>query len=385
MKKILWHSNLGPSGYGGQTRTFVPLIASLGYEVAVCDYYGLRGRMGEWQGHTVYPGGLHPFGADVLPHHAKHFGADLVITLTDLWALDAEPLAGLPIAHWMPVDCDNGGGLQSRGLGLRDHASLKTTGGVPIAMSRFGETQLRNAGHDPLYVPHGVDCDVFKPLADPAGMRRQMGVGDRFLIVLNSANNSTRNRKALPEQLAAFARLHRKHPDTFFYAHTQRKSDQGMNLGGIARDLGIADSIGWPDQDMLTAGQIPEEMIAATTGAAHLYTGTAKAEGFGIPIVEAEACGVATVVTDCSAMTEVSSGWKVPGNPEWTDLHAAWWRAPGVDAIYRVYEKAYQRGSAYHAKAGQARTHALGYEAGMVLSEYWKPVLEVLEARLCRN
>jgi hypothetical protein len=78
-------------------------------------------------------------------------------------------------------------------------------------------------------------------------------------------------------------------------------------------------------------------------------------------------------------MAEVGGGWKVDGEPLWAPLHRAWWHKPGIDAIARIYEKAYQRDRAYHAKAAQAREHALTYDADRVLVEHWKPALEALE------
>ncbi len=386
LMKILWHSNWNvPTGYGQQTELWVPRIASLGHEVAISAFHGLNGGMTTWRGHTVYPGGQDPYGSDVLARHARHFGADLVITLMDVWCLEPELVKGLPLAHWMPVDCDNGGGLQQRPIGLGDQVMLKATGGVPIAMSRFGEQQLRAAGHEPLYVPHGVDCTVFRPPRDRAADRGAMGIGDRFVIGVNAANSSKHDRKAWVVQLAAFARLHRKHPDTLLFAQAHRKSKHGLNLAGIARDLGIDRAVHWVDEYMLTSGLITPGMLAATVGAWDLASAASKAEGFGIPIAEAEACSVPTVVTDFSAMPEVSSGWKVPGEPEWTPVHAAWWRRPSIADVARIYEKAYQRGPAYQAKASKAREHAMTYDADRVLAEHWKPVLEVLAGRACRT
>jgi glycosyltransferase involved in cell wall biosynthesis len=376
--KILWHSNSPAvgTGYGQQTALFVPLIAALGHEVAVSAFFGQQGGPGEWNGHTVYPSGRHPYGCDVLPRHAKHFGADIIITLTDVWALDAEPLRGLPLAHWLPVDTDDGDGLQARGLSLRDHVTLTATGGVPVAMSRHGERMLRAAGHDPLYVPHGVDTGIFRPSGDSP-------FGDRFVIGMNAANASRADRKAWTVQLAAFAKLHGKHPDTLLYAHTIATDDRGINLKGIARDLGISAAIAWSDEYAMTSGMLTPAQLAATTAAWDLYSGCSKAEGFGIPVMEAQACGVPSVVTDGSAMSETGCGWKVPGEPEWSPLHAAWWRTPRIADVAKVYERAHERGPAYHAKAAKAREHALAYDAGRVANEHWKPVLDALEERLC--
>lgn len=382
MAKILIHSNCPwvTTGYGQQTALWAPRLASLGHEVAISGFYGLQGGRSVWRGHTVYPGGMSPYGDDVLPQHARHFGADLVITLMDAFVLDPGAVRQVPctVAHWMPVDCHEivEGGLP---IGKGDLRVLEKGGGQPIAMTRFGQDQLRKAGFDPLYVPHGIDTALFSPPEDRTALRQQMGVDDRFVIVINAAN-AGQERKAFPEQFAAFARLRQKHPDALLMLHTLRFSKSGIPLADLVDSLGIAEAVQWADQDAYVAGTIGPQVLAAMYGAADLLSGCSMAEGFGLPVLEAEACGTPTVVTDGSAMAEVGSGWKVPGQPWWHMRYGAWWMRPDTSQIWRAYEKAYERGASYQAKASAAREHALAYDADRVLTEFWKPVLERLEA-----
>jgi glycosyltransferase involved in cell wall biosynthesis len=338
--------------------------------VTISAFSGISGGPSEWQGHKMYPPGRHPYGADMLPKHAEYSGAGLVITLMDAWALGPEALAGLRAACWMPVDCEP--------LGVMDLGVLESHGATPIAMSRHGERMLAEAGFRPLYVPHGIDCSVFQPPQDRKALREAMGVDDRFVIGINAANMDP-VRKGFPEQFSAFAKLHAKHRDTLLVVHSVKDTGAGINLRRLAIRLGIADAVKFSDQYLMQAGLIGPEMLAGTYGVLDLYSGCSYAEGFGLPILEAQACGVPAVVTAGSAMSETGGpAWKVTGEPFWASGHEAWWVKPSIDGIARVYEKAYQRGAAYQAKKAAAREHALTYDVERVLTQYWKPALEAL-------
>lgn len=388
--RILWHS-VAPfwgTGYGQQTAVNVPRIASLGHEVAISAFTGLNGSPIDWQGIRVYPAGDDRHGADVLADHARHFRADIVITLMDIYVLDPEPWADAlryRVSHWTPVDADDGAGLIDRPIGLHDQIRLMQSGAQPIAMSRYGERQLTKAGFRPLYVPHGINTAVFRPPEDKEALKAAAGLSGRFVIGINATNIGNLNRKAWPEQLTAFAKLHRRHPQAFLLAHTNPEAGKyGYNLRRLAQSLGILDAVRFSDRYTMKAGLATQEQLAGMYGLMDLYSGATMAEGFGLPAMEAQACGVPTVVTDGSAMSEVGCGWKVQGEPYWSILHEAFWRMPSPDGIARAYEKAYQlweRGQ-LAAKGIAAREHALAYDADKVTKEYWVPVLAELESRL---
>ena len=65
-------------------------------------YWGLSGAPTQWNGITILPG----FGANYcstsLSQHCKAVQPDLVITLGDVWVLDANLLREMPVAHWLP-------------------------------------------------------------------------------------------------------------------------------------------------------------------------------------------------------------------------------------------------------------------------------------------
>lgn len=373
--RILIHSNAPwvPTGYGSQTALLLPRLRDMGHEVAVSAFYGLSGSPIEWQGHRVYPAGLSDYGVDVVAGHARHFGADLVLTLMDFWKLYpvAEQLAEFKVAAWLPNDCTP--------LSKADAYALKKSRAVPIAMSEFGVKNLVEAGFgDALYAPHGIDTEVFKPHEDRKALRDELGLADRFVIGICSANRDA-VRKGFPEQIAAFARFRKHHnPDAVLLLHTVSRDRGGYDLQEMAADFGISDALVFSDQYAQISGQMTPEMMATWYSACDVFSCCSYAEAFGIPIVEAQACGTPVVVTGGSAMSELcGSGWRVAGDDFWNPVHRAWWSRPRVDAIVKAYEKAKTKAPAYRE---QARTFALGYDVDKVAGKYWAHAMKELEA-----
>ena len=378
--RILIHSNAPwvPTGYGQQCAQLLPRLRDMGHQVAVSAFYGLSGAPIRWEGFTVYPAGQADYSPDVVVQHAQHMRADLLLTLMDFYRLApaADGLARIRTAAWLPNDC--------RPLSKADEAVLRRSRAFPIAMSRFGLQNLIEAGFgDAGYVPHGIDTTVFTPPEDRAALREEIGVAGRFVIGICAANRDA-IRKGFPEQFQAFAKFRKRHPEALLMLHSVDRSPGGYDLEQMVNDMGIADAVMLSDRYAQVAGHMVPQMMAAWYGALDVLSNCSYGEGFGIPIVEAQACGTPVVVTDAAAMTELrGSGWKVTGRDFWNAVHRAWWIRPDVDAIVRGYERAYRVTAGSEAfSAGfrdTTRKFALDYDAGEVARLCWQPLLKQLE------
>ena len=392
--KILWHSNAphSPSGYGSQTALWTPLLRDeLGHEVAISSFWGLQGAKAEWEGITVYPADG-SYGGDLLPVYATHFGDGdplnvTILTLMDVWALALPKLnpalAILPMASWVPVD------HQPTPEHVRKFFEL--TGAVPIAMSRFGERMLQDDGLDPLYVPHGIDTTLLKPYPQ-ADAREALGIPqDAFVVGMVAANQGNKPpRKAFPQAFDAFARFRDSHPDALLYLHTMMDAEpdkrSGLNLLPLAESLKLPrEALMWTPEINLRLG-VPYEEMATIYSAFDVLLAPSYGEGFGIPIVEAQACGVPVIVNDFSAMPELcGAGWKVDGHPYFDYQHgggASYFQDPDVGSILDALEDAYSEAENLREAA---REFAVGYDVKRVLYDHWVPALASVEERLAEK
>jgi glycosyltransferase involved in cell wall biosynthesis len=376
--KLVWHSNVpwAPTGYGMQTALFAPRLRDLGHDVALSATWGLGGARLNWEGMKVYPcddaWGRRTLGP-VAAHHANGEPV-LIITLADVWPLEGKVFEEMPVGAWVPVDHDP--------LPPKVYGFFERTGARPIAMSRFGERMLRDAGLNPLYVPHGIDTRVYRPTADREEARRQLGIPeDAFVVGMVAANKgSAPPRKAFPQVFMAFAMLAKQHEDAVLYLHAEMHGAyDGINLIELAQKLDIPpDRLKFTNPAYMELGVDPSR-VASIYSMMDVLAHPSYGEGFGVPIIESQACGTPVIVNDWTAMPELcGSGWIVDGDPYYDASQGSFFKSPGVEDVYRAMEMAYDRRGDQSVRA-RAREFALGYDADLVTETYWRPVLDELD------
>lgn len=380
--RITWASNAPwtPTGYGTQTRQVVKRMVRDGHTVAVAANYGLDGfpMQDGPSGALVLPKGADTYGNDVLITHNKANAGDWIVTLYDVWVYGPH-FDGERITSWVPVD------HYPVPPKVLEWCQKHPT----IAMSKFGLRALQEAGVEAAYAPHALELDVWKPtetLPNGATPRADWGIpDDAFVVMINAANKgNVPPRKAWGEMLSGLAIFMREHADAYLYLHTELRGVYGgVDLQVLANSLGIdADRVRLPDQPAYMAGFIPQSALAAYYTSADVLLATSMGEGFGIPVIEAQACGTPVIVTDFSAQPElVGAGWTVPYQPYWDFTQGSWLATPSIPAIVRSLNAAYEaKGDATLRE--QALAKAKEYEADHVYETYWRPILADLDAQL---
>jgi hypothetical protein len=150
--------------------------------------------------------------------------------------------------------------------------------------------------------------------------------------------------------------------------------EHGWNLMALGQMLGIpADNMTFPDPLAYRYG-MPQETLAGIYSSWDVMLATSYGEGFGVPTVEAQACGVPVIVSKFAASPElVGDGWAIGGQPLYDPAQHSFWHVPSVPEIVEALEQAYTRGKGKSAKAVE---FAKQYDHEKVWQENWLPLLK---------
>lgn len=377
--RILWFSNtpLAGTGYGVQTAEVAPRLQAAGHPTAVAANWGHYGTAIEWNGLPILPAGKDKYSNDIVAAHAATWRADWTITLYDTWTLQRERFPQR-VASWVPIDHQP----------VPPEVAAWCRKVKPIAMSRFGERMLREQGIESTYIPHSINTGIFKPSATTSKgqvPRPALKIpDDAFLVIIAAANQGVHPaRKAWSQMFMALGAFMAERPDVYVYLHTDRIGLGGLDLEVLVKATGLPlDRLRWADPYSYAAGRINQADLAALYSMGDVMLAPSMGEGFGVPVVEAQACGVPVIVSDFSAQPELcESGWLVNGQPYWDEAQASFFIDPFVHSIIARLKDAYAaRGD--QAVRARAIAFAAQYDSDLVFSRYWLPFLAELEASL---
>lgn len=373
-----------PTGYGQQVKYLVDRLKRSGIDTAMLSNYGLEGTKSNIK--TPYgkvphfARGLDQYSNDVAPvdhdtwRKLNGEQKDLLITLYDVWVLTSPGYDSIKnIASWVPLDHET--------LPPRVANWLKKPNVHPISMSPFGQRQLNQNDIENTYIPHAVETKIYKPSYELPGGKNIydfMQSKDKFVVGMVAANKASglHHRKAFSENLLAFSIFHAKNPDSMLYIHTEPVgSGIGWNLIELIKGCGLPmEAVAFPNPLEYRYGIAKEHLAVFYTGM-DVMLATSYGEGFGVPTVEAQACGTPVIASNWAASQDLVSedGWLVDGQPMWDSSQLAWWRSPSVPSIVHSLELAYARGR----KRSEASIEfAKQFDVETVWQKYWEPFLK---------
>ena len=183
-----------------------------------------------------------------------------------------------------------------------------------------------------------------------------------------AANKGRPSRKCFQQAFEAFRIFRKSHENAYLYLHTTLSASYaaGEDLATLLASLEIPDdAVKYPNQYSMMFAPLDDAKMAQIFSSFDVLLNCSMGEGFGIPVLEAAACGTPSIVTDFSAMPEVAgpSPWKVSGRPHWTG-QCSWMKVPDVGEMVGALEEAHEMSDDDRRSSWQhVRDHALDYAA----------------------
>lgn len=379
--RLFFNSNApySNSGYGQQMAELLPRLVKAGYPTAISAFYGLEGGIIDLDGIRIYPKIGDQWGSDAMVEHSRAFNADIVFSLQDLWVVDPNMLKQLK--RWIPIVP-----IDHDPIPDSIFQRLKMAYRI-VTISPFGQRELHRKGMHSTYIQHTVDTNVFKPM-DKEKIRQQIGIPKSvFLFGMVSANKDNPPRKEFQRVMDAFVLFLKKHPNSGLYFHTLLEQGGGFNIKNYASFLGIKDKIYHvnPYEQLFGVGK--GDMPRIYNSFDCLLAPSAN-EGFGIPIIEAQSCGVPVITNNFTAMTDLVKHGKTGflcevGYKRFTPLNS-YVGETTVQSIYENMEKVFNTDRKKMGKAGR-KFIIENFDTDNIFNGKWLKFLDTLEKEICTN
>lgn len=378
--RILWHSvkpNI-PSGYGVQTNLFIRALSERGIDVDVSCAAGLWGAVEKivhkGKEIRIFPHSAHgaKYGQDMVKEHFKNSGADIVFSFQDVFVFDVNVVKSLPWYAWTPID--------STPVMSHNRPVLDVCKGI-LVPTQWGRQVLIQSGYlQAVYLPCAYSKEQYFLMDKSEAIAKvsklfNIDLSEKKLFNVVSCNSGTR--KNLSVLFEAWAEV-QKLSDVYLYIHTDPSGyfNSGVDLFEVMKLYKIDESrILFPPPWHYACGALGSDFLNLIYNASVAHINVCAGEGFGVPIVEAQAAGCPVIapafggageVVKCGAFLNGILINSVPGAlqilPRFQDL---------VEGIQLILS--FQESREYIAEGVKQ------YEINEVVDNYFMPWLRGLE------
>ncbi len=324
--KVLWcgDSPRVSTGFARCTRAACDALHRRGWHVSILgindfgdpteDYHSPI-----WPCRQPLDGGRDSFGVTRLPHLIVRQKPDVAVILNDPWNIgpyleyieryakslerndrndDAVLLRRTPIVAWLAVDGDN---VSAKDLNQLAHVMVWTDyAAKQIAIGGYeGESDV---------VSLGVDRSLFsqKPIDEARTKILPDQVPPDAFVVGSVGRNQPRKRLDLTLQYFGEWIDSRGIDDAYLYLHVAPTGDSGIDIPRVANYYGLAGKLIVMNQGIIH--DIGDDVMPLVYSALDLYWTTTQGEGWGLPALEAMACGVPVLAPDWSGLGDWAQG-----------------------------------------------------------------------------
>lgn len=352
MKVLIVGDAVVSSGFARCTHALADHLHAAGHVVAVIgiNYWGSPHPYP----YPIYPsvdptdGGRDQFGVTRLPIITRRFHPDIIVVLQDPWNipayLDSLTAARLPfpipsIVGWLAVDSCNHHGDELNRLSY------------VIVWTKFGVNELCNGGYTgPIsVVPLGVDLSVFHP-KDRSTSRNvvlsnipddKRPPHDSFIVGVVGRNQP---RKRLDLTIEYFADwVHGSDIDNaYLYLHTAPTGEHSYDIQSLVHYHEVSGRV-IVATPPIGKGDV-EPYLPYLYSSFDCYLTTSQAEGWGLPALEAMACGTPCVLPQFASF-DPYFGWTPPGTAIHVPCDTSAPTAPMNGAMYTIGRVPSKRGT----------------------------------------
>lgn len=181
--------------------------------------------------------------------------------------------------------------------------------------SRKDIVDLLGVSADKVRVIPGAADEQFKPVAVTAESRGQLaraGIPDRYFLYVAAA----RTYKNVDGLLRAYKLLRDRHGATQSLVITGLAGRASPELQRLVAELGLGDLV-------IFSGYLDDALLPLLYSAADVFVYPSLYEGFGLPVIEAMACGVPVAASDRTSVPEAVGDAGLLFDPDSTDDIAA--------------------------------------------------------------
>lgn len=244
--------------------------------------------------------------AQISIHNLKQmWGIDLIVAALDLplhEILLADPnlrkINDKLIPYVAITPMENGPLIKSVAMSLSQADKV-------MFISQYAVSEAAKVGLESVFLPVAVDVDFWQPVSDDrkAAIKKTMGYDPSEIVFLTVAENQ--ERKNLAAGLKAVSIFKQKYPEVKFRyvmvstEYNQYTHHMGNRLTELAQDLGLADEF------ILFGKGMPRPQLRLLYQMSDTFILPSKAEGLGLPVLEAMACNLQVVATRTGAIPEL--------------------------------------------------------------------------------
>ncbi|RMD59252.1 glycosyltransferase [Candidatus Parcubacteria bacterium] len=243
-------------------------------------------------------------------------------------------------------------------------------------ISEFGTQEAQRMGIDASHLEVCVDTHAWRQRTpeDRANLRQAYGYQEDDFIILTVADNQ--ERKNLAGALEIFRDFARDKPNARYVLVTRVGNRVGWKLLDLINDFGIADKV------RLVERGLPFPELWGLYAMSDVFLLCAKAEGAGLPLLEAMSVGIPCVGTDWAAIHEHlrdGRGYLVPTEYEFIDPFGNGLRKfISKQEAVRTLDEIYANG-VDDAMLQKARNYVEARRWPVVVSEFEKTLRELVE------